>query len=66
MMSLAHFDEIYEICCEMIDEEEVLVKVKPPIEPLDPKKAAIPENYRWWEEAVRESVNEKERELVHV
>ena len=65
-MSLAHFDEIYEICCGMIEEEEALMKAKHVNERLDLMKDRIPDGYRWWEEAIRVSLNEKEREGFYV
>ena len=71
MMSFAHFNEIYEICCGMMD-EEVLVKERVLFERLDPMRETIPEPNRWWVEAVKEvhSEHEKEREreseLLHV
>jgi hypothetical protein len=65
MMSFAHFSEIYEICCGMMD-EEVLVEEKVVIEVLEVMKANIPDTNRWWEEAVIEIHKEKERELLHV
>jgi hypothetical protein len=65
MMSFAHFSEIYEICCGMMD-EEVLVEEKVVIEVLEVMKANIPDTNRWWEEAVTEIHKEKERELLHV
>jgi hypothetical protein len=65
-MSFAHFDEIYDICSGMMEEEEVLMKAKPPIEQLEVMNGRIPEAYRWWEEAVREIEEEKERELLYV
>lgn len=52
-MSLVQFDEVYEICCEMAD-----VKVIKPVKPVIP---AEDEHY-WWEEAVREVLNKKEKE----
>ncbi|MEY2194731.1 hypothetical protein AB7942_18605 [Neobacillus sp. BF23-41] len=64
-MSLAHFDDIYEICCGM-EEEEPLRKVKLAKERLKLMKYRIPDDFRWWEEAIRESLNEKEREVFYV
>ena len=71
MMSFAHYSEIYDICCGMMD-EEVLVKERVLFEKLDPMRETIPEPNRWWEEAVKEVHREqelekaKERELLHV
>ena len=64
-MSFAHFSEIYEICCLMMD-EEVFVEEKEVMEVLNAMKANIPDPNRWWEEAVTEIHKEKERELLHV
>ena len=76
MMSFAHYSEIYDICCEMMDcgmmDEEVLVKERVLFEKLDPMRETIPDSDRWREEAVKEVHREpelekaKERELLHV
>jgi len=65
-MSLAHFDDIIEICCGMMEEEEMLIKSKHVNERLDFLKNRIPEDHRWWEEAIRENLNKKEREVFYV
>ena len=65
-MSLAHFDDIYEICCGMMEEEEMLIKEKHVNERLDHMNNRIPESHRWWEEAIIESLNKKEREVFYV
>ncbi|WP_144548374.1 hypothetical protein [Bacillus sp. X1(2014)] len=65
-MSLAHFDDIYEICCGMMEEEETLIKAKHVNERLNLMKNRNSEGHRWWEEAMRESLNEKEREVFYV
>jgi hypothetical protein len=64
-MSLAHFDDIYEICCGM-EEEGALRKAKLVNERLKLLQDRIPDDFRWWEEAIRESLNEKEREVFYV
>ena len=65
-MSLAHFDDIYQICCGM-EEEETLRKARFEYERLNLMKDRIPDDdFRWWEEAIRESLNEKEREVFYV
>jgi hypothetical protein len=66
-MSFAHFSEIYEICCEMMD-EKVLVKERVLFERLDLMEETIPDPNRWWVEAVKEVHREleKESELLHV
>ncbi|MGF6950925.1 hypothetical protein QF028_003430 [Neobacillus sp. B4I6] len=64
-MSLAHFDDIYQICCGM-EVEETLRKAKLSNERLNLMKAHFPNDFRWWEEAIRESLNEKEREVFYV
>ena len=67
-MSLAHFDDIYAICCGMMDkeEEEAVIKERHVKERLDLMKDRIPDGHRWWEEAIKESLNEKEREVFYV
>ncbi|MEH7073349.1 hypothetical protein [Neobacillus drentensis] len=65
-MSLAHFDDIYEICCGMAEEEEALIKAKLVNERLNLLKNQLPVGQQWWEEAIRESLNEKEREVFYV
>ncbi|SMQ72886.1 hypothetical protein SAMN05444673_2259 [Bacillus sp. OV166] len=64
-MSLAHFDDIYQICCGM-EEEETLRKEKLANERLKLMKDLILDDFRWWEEAIRESLNEEEREVFYV
>ena len=72
MMSFAHFDEIYEICCEYEFCREMMVKERVLFKKLNPMEETIPEPNRWWEEAVREVHREevmeksKESELLHV
>jgi hypothetical protein len=61
-MSLAHFDEIYEIIIGMTEEEEVVMKGRPTNVKVTPKKERIPVGYRWWEEAAREIEAEKNKE----
>ncbi|MCQ6277543.1 hypothetical protein JMM81_22050 [Bacillus sp. V3B] len=65
MMSLVQYDEIYEICCEMLEEEKAIVKAKPAIERLDLVKVASPSSNRRWESA-EDILHEKERELFYV
>ncbi|MEY2194715.1 hypothetical protein AB7942_18520 [Neobacillus sp. BF23-41] len=64
-MSLAYFDDIYQICCGM-EEEETLRKAKLANERLKLMKDRIPDDSRRWEEAIRESLNEEEREVFYV
>ncbi|PEQ93960.1 hypothetical protein CN481_09990 [Bacillus sp. AFS006103] len=64
-MSLAHFDDIYQICCGM-EEEETLRKAKLANERLKLMENRNSDDFRWWEEAIRESLNEKEREVFYV
>lgn len=52
-MSLVQFDEIYEICCEMAD-----VKVSKAVKPVIPEQ----DEHYWWEEAIQEVLNKKEKE----
>lgn len=63
-MSLVQFDEMYDICCEMMKEEVRLVNVNPTIERLELTKDCIPDSNRWWEAAIREI--QTERELLYV
>lgn len=65
-MSLVQFDEMYDICCEMMEEEERVVSVTPTIERLELMKDCIPDSNRWWEAAIREIQKEKESELLYV
>ncbi|HEY4551073.1 MAG TPA: hypothetical protein VIG98_12455 [Bacillus sp. (in: firmicutes)] len=65
-MSIAQFDEIYEICCEEEDEVILLVKVKLPIKHSKLMKDCIPDSNRWWEGVAKEVQKEKESELFYV
>jgi hypothetical protein len=68
VMSIAQFDEIYEICCEEADELTLLVKVKvkPPIEHSKLMKDCIPDSNRWWEGVAKQVQKEKESEFFYV
>jgi|tagenome__1003787_1003787.scaffolds.fasta_scaffold20262665_1 hypothetical protein len=66
MMSLIQFDEMYEICCGMLEGDENLNTVKSVIKELDLMKDCIPDSNHWWEAAVREILYEKENELFYV
>lgn len=62
-MSLAQFDELYDICCEKEEEE-----VKHEVETMEAKKnlEKDPNNPNgWWEEAVKDIVEEEEYELFY-
>jgi hypothetical protein len=65
-MSLVQFEEMYDICCGMMEEEERLINVKPTMERLEIMNDCIPDSDRWWEAAVREILEEKESELLYV
>lgn len=65
-MSLAHFDEVLEICCEMMEMEEKATKEKVLAERFDPLHDLRSEGYKWWEAEVGERELEKEKELLHV
>lgn len=65
MMSLIHFEEMYEICCGRMEEPEVAVKVEPAFEWLERMNDELPDVNRWWDED-NEVLNEKERELLYV
>jgi hypothetical protein len=64
-MSLVQYDEIYEICSEMLEEEKAVMKAKPAIERLDLVKVSSPSSNRLWESA-KDILHEKERELFYV
>ncbi|MBT2735681.1 hypothetical protein [Bacillus sp. ISL-7] len=49
-----------------MEEEETLRKAKLANERLKLMKAHFPNDFRWWEEAIRESLNEKEREVLYL
>jgi hypothetical protein len=61
-MSLVQFEEMYDICCGMMEEEERLINVRPTMERLKIMNDCIPDSDRWWEAAVREILEEKEKE----
>lgn len=67
-MSLAQFDEIFEICCEFVTvaEMEKTIKAKHDgiVEQNDFHR--LPTENRWWENAVRELDKENEKELLYV
>lgn len=65
-MSLVQYDEIYEICCELMEEEETVVKkARPAIKRVDLVKVPNPNSNRWLESA-REILYEREKELFYV
>ncbi|WP_243292037.1 hypothetical protein [Bacillus sp. FJAT-47783] len=59
-MSFAHFDEIFDICCDM-GENAVLPK-------YDIMKPELPikDEDLWWERAAKEILHEKEEKLTVV
>ncbi|WP_236619568.1 hypothetical protein [Bacillus sp. 1NLA3E] len=63
-MSFANFDELVEICWGMEEEQERLNMVKPIMERLNLMEVPIEDSKRWWEEAAKEIL--RERELFHV
>ncbi len=66
-MSFVNFDDFYDICCGMMEEEEVLVKnEKPVMERLELMNDRLPDGNLWWERALREIEKEKEKELFNV
>jgi hypothetical protein len=65
MMSLIHFDDMYEICCGMMEEPEVVFKARPAFEWLELMNEELPDANRWWD-ADNEPLNEEERELFYV
>lgn len=66
MMSLIQFDDMYEICCEMPEEIEKVINVKPTMERLELMNDCIPDSDRWWEAAIRESLHEKESIFLYI
>ena len=66
MMSLIQFDEMYNICCGMMEDEERMINVDPTIQKLALMKDCIPDSNRWWEAVVEEILKEKESELLYV
>ena len=63
-MSIAQFDEIYEICCEEEDEVTLVVKVKLPIDQTKLMKDCIPDSNRWWKETAEGGSKSKGRRIV--
>jgi hypothetical protein len=65
IMSFAHFDEIYEIILDLM-EEEVMLKARLPVERNEPVRHPVTVEHHWWEEAVTEIKIEKEKEELYV
>ena len=65
MMSFAHFDELYEIILDLMEEEAVL-NVRLSNELNEPVKHPVTIEHHWWEEAVTEVKIEKEKEELYV
>ncbi|EKN67234.1 hypothetical protein M670_02160 [Schinkia azotoformans MEV2011] len=63
-MSLAQFEDVFEICCEFmaLDEKERIDRVKK--DRLEVREDRRPVGYEWWEVAIDEI--EKERKLLNV
>ncbi|WP_338469451.1 hypothetical protein R4Z10_11515 [Niallia sp. XMNu-256] len=59
-MSMAQFDDLYEICCGRMEEEEVLLKSSKPEETPVVAEASV--TTKWWEEALKEIERESENE----
>ena len=59
-MSMAQFDDIYDICCEQLEEEQIVLEVNTSVESSVNSQAHHPN--RWWEEVVTEYDQEKETE----
>ena len=65
-MSMAQFDDIFEICCDIPEEENVLLEVNKPEEiPVTAERTDTP---KWWEEALKEIEEEcaNEYELTYL
>ncbi|NMD71712.1 hypothetical protein HHO41_15535 [Bacillus sp. DNRA2] len=67
-MSLAQFDEIFEICCEFVTvaEMEKTIEVKKEWIAERNDYHRFPIGNRWWENAVRELDKENEKDLLYV
>jgi len=67
MMSFTHFDEIYEICCEMTAEEVVLETgaAKTKEEMPNFMKDIIPDSSLWWEAELID-IHDREGDLLYV
>jgi hypothetical protein len=61
-MSMAHFDDLNDICCELMEEEKVLVKAKTPVESPSPVAMETHVDTRWWEDVLEEIESECENE----
>ncbi len=59
-MSMAQFDDLYEICCGRMEEEEVLLSS--PIPEETPVEVEARVTKKWWEEALKEIELECENE----
>lgn len=64
-MSLVQFTEMYEICCGMTEEPELVFKRTPAFERLEIRNDEILESNRWFY-AAKDILNEEERELFYV
>lgn len=58
-MSLAHFDEVYEICCEFMVLDEMARKEKGKNGGFEVSNNRRPVGYEWWELAIEEIENER-------
>ena len=65
LMSMAQFDDFFDICCDLMEEEKTRLKVKASMmeNPVDLKVHA---NTKWWEEALKEIETENEYELYYI
>ena len=59
-MSMAQFDDINDICCEQLEEEQVISKDNTSVESSVNSNAH--HQNRWWDEVVMEHDQEKETE----
>lgn len=60
-MSLVHFDEMYEIILDLMEEEEWISNIRP-----SEYEAPVEVEHHWWEEAVTDIKMEKEKEELYV
>ncbi|MFZ0445158.1 MAG: hypothetical protein WAM95_11145 [Bacillus sp. (in: firmicutes)] len=59
-MSMAQFDDINDICCEQLEEEQVISKDNTSVK--GSVKSNAHHQNRWWDEVVTEYDQEKETE----
>ena len=63
-MSLAQFDEVFEICCEFMALDEMARIYGGKKDRIEVRNDRRPDGYEWWELAIEEI--EKERKYLNV